>query len=193
MVVAGAVGLGGLAVEVFFIPHYAAPMTAIFLVLVVQGLRHLRRWRWDGEPAGILLVRALPLAYAGALAIRLLAPGLGLPVTETDLWWLRLMPSERGLERAQVAARLERMPGEHLVMVRYGPEYDPGHQIEWVYNRADIDRAKVIWARDMGEAENANLLDRHRRRHVWILQADRQSTELSLYPTSPRPDRTRNP
>lgn len=193
LVWAGAVGLGGLAVAVFFIPHYAAPMTAIILALVVQGLRHLRQWWWDGGPAGIFLVRTLPLVYAGALAIRLLAPGLGLPLTETDLWWLRLTPSERGLQRAQVAARLELMPGEHLVMVRYGPEYDPGRQVEWVYNRADIDRAKVIWARDMGEAENAGLLDHHRHRRVWLIEADRQSARLSPYPGTPRPVRTRDP
>jgi hypothetical protein len=187
LVAAGTVGLVGLAVAVFFIPHYAAPMTGIILALVVQGLRHLRHWRWKGRPAGLFLVRALPVVYAGALAIRLAAPALGLPVTETDLWWLRLAPSERGLERAQVAARLERMPGEHLVMVRYGPEYDPGRQVEWVYNHADIDRAKVIWARDMGEAGNAALLAHHRHRRVWLIAADRQSVRLTPYPGSPEP------
>jgi hypothetical protein len=188
LVWAGAVGLVGLAVEVFFLPHYAAPLTAVVLALVVHSFRHLRRWRWNGGPAGVFLVRALPLVYAGALTIRLLAPGLGLPFTETDLWWLRLTPNERGLERARVAAQLERMPGEHLVLVRYGPEYDPGHQIEWVYNRANIDRAKVIWARDMSEAENAELLGRHRHRRVWLIEADRQPAQLRPYPGSTRPD-----
>lgn len=191
LVAAGTVGLVGLTVAVFFIPHYAAPMTALFLALVVQGLRHLRHWRWNGRPAGLFLVRALPLVYAGALAIRLAAPALGLPLTETDLWWLRLAPSERGLERAQVEARLERMPGEHLVLVRYGPEYDPGRQVEWVYNRADIDRAKVIWAHDMGEAENAALLGHYRHRRVWLIEAGRQSARLTPYPGLPEPPRTR--
>ena len=103
----------------------------------------------------------MPLAYAGALVVRLVAPGLGLPLTETDLWWLRLRPTER----ADLLAHLKRIPGEHLVIVRYGPQYNPGRQIEWVYNRADIGGAKVIWARDMGEIENVHLLERfpHRR------------------------------
>jgi hypothetical protein len=181
LVAAGAVVLIGLAVEVFFIPHYAAPLTAINLALVIQALRHLRVWRWESRPAGVFLVRILPLVYAGALTVRLFAPGLGLPLTETNLWWARLMPSERGLERAHLLARLERMPGQHLVIVRYGPEYDPGRQIEWVYNRADIDRAKVIWAREMGDAETTRLLDYYRHRRVWLIDPDLQPLQLQPY------------
>jgi hypothetical protein len=182
LVAAGAVLLIGLAVEVFFIPHYAAPLTALNLALVIQALRHLRVWRWEGRPAGVFLVRILPLVYAGALAIRLLAPGLGLPITETHLWWARLTPSERGLERARLLTRLEQMPGQHLVIVRYRPAYDPGRQIEWVYNRADIDRAKVVWAREMGDVENAHLLEYYRNRHLWLIEPDRQPVQLQPYP-----------
>jgi len=97
------------------------------------------------------------------------------------LWWARLTPSERGIERAHLLARLERMPGQDLVIVRYGPEYDPGNQIEWVYNRADIDRAKVIWAREMGDAENIRLLDYYRHRRVWLIDPNRQPVQLQPY------------
>jgi hypothetical protein len=182
LVAAGAVVLIGLAVGVFFIPHYAAPLTAINLALIIQALRHLRVWRWEGRPAGAFLVRILPLVYAGALAIRLLAPGLGLPITETHLWWARLAPSDRGLERAHLLAHLERMPGQHLVVVRYGPAYDPGRRIEWVYNAADIDRAKVVWAREMGDAENVRLLEYYRNRHPWLIEPDSQPVQLQPYP-----------
>lgn len=193
LVAVGAVGMVGLVVEVFFIPHYAAPMTAIFLALVVQGLRHLRASRWPGRPAGLFVVRTLPLVCAGALAVRLLAPELGLPLTETSLWWLRLTPSERGLERTHLLANLERTPGHHLVIVRYGPDHDPGRHLEWVYNRADIDRAQVIWARDMGEAENARLLEHYRGRRAWLIEPDRQPGRLQQYPGAPRSDGPRDP
>jgi hypothetical protein len=182
LVAAGAVVLLGLAVEVFFLPHYAAPLTALNLALVVQALRHLRVWRWDGQPAGVFLVRILPLVCAGALAIRLIAPGLGLPLTETKVWWIRLGPSERGLERARLLAHLEGMPGQHLVVVRYGPAHDPRTQTEWVYNAADIDRAKVIWAREMDGAENARLLEYYRTRRIWLIEPDRQPVQLQPYP-----------
>jgi hypothetical protein len=180
-VCAGGVVVVGLAVEVFFIPHYAAPLTALNLALVVQALRHLRVWRWRGRPAGAFLVRVLPLVCGGALAIRLVAPGLGLPLTETTLWWARLAPSERGLPRAHLRARLEGMDGQHLVIVRYGPKHDSGRHIEWVYNGANIDRGKVIWAREMGEVENTRLLQYYRDRHIWLVEPDRQPVQLQPY------------
>jgi hypothetical protein len=185
LVAAGAVVVVGLAVEVYFIPHYAAPLTGLYLALIVQGLRHLRQWRWEDQPAGALLVRILPLVCTGALAIRLIAPGLGLPLTETTVWWMRIAPSERGLERARLLARLEGMQGQHLVIVRYAPHHDPRAQIEWVYNAADVDRAKVIWARDMGDAENAPLLQYYRNRRIWLIAPDRRPVQLQLYPAQP--------
>jgi hypothetical protein len=181
----GVIATLGLAVEVFFIPHYAAPLTALTLAMVLQALRHLRVWRPNGRPAGVFLVRMVPVIAAAALAIRLAAPALDLPLTETTLWWARLTPSERGLERARLRARLERMPGQHLVIVRYGPTHDPGRQLEWVYNRADIDRAKVIWAREMGGAENASLLEYYRDRRAWLLEPDLPAVELKPYAAPP--------
>jgi hypothetical protein len=180
----GAIVILGLAVEVFFIPHYAAPLTAVTLAMVIQALRHLRVWKWNGRASGVLLVRALPLVAAGVLAIRLAAPALGLPISETALWWARLTPSERGLERARVLTRLEAMGGRHLVIVRYGPAHDPGRQLEWVYNRADILRASVVWARDMGDVENAGLFHAYPDRRIWLIEPDRDPLTLEPYPTS---------
>jgi hypothetical protein len=114
--------------------------------------------------------------------MRLVAPGLGLPLTETGLWWAKLAASERGLERARLLARLDRMPGHHLVIVRYGPAHDPVQQIEWVYNAADIDHAKVVWAREMDDEDNARLIEYYRSRRVWLIEPDSQPVELQAYP-----------
>jgi hypothetical protein len=181
LVIAGAVVIAGLAVEVFFIPHYAAPLTALVFALVVQAFRHVRLWRWRGQPAGALLVCLFPVVSAVALALRLAAPGLGWPLAETTLWWARLTPSPRALERAHLLAELQRLDGDHLIIVRYAPEHDPGRQPEWVYNAADIPGARVIWARDMGDDENARLIDRYRPRHVWLVEPDRAPVRLEPY------------
>ncbi|HSE44680.1 MAG TPA: hypothetical protein VLA89_05060, partial [Gemmatimonadales bacterium] len=121
------------------------------------------------------------IVAAVALAIRLVAPGLGWPLAESTLWWAVLTPSPRALERAHLLADLKRRDGEHLVIVRYGPTHDPGRQLEWVYNAADIPGAKVIWARDMGEDENARLIDHYRHRRVWLVEPDRLPVRLEPY------------
>lgn len=82
-------------------------------------------------------------------------------------------------ERAAVEDQLTKTPGSHLVIVRYGP-----HHIaldEWVYNRADIDRAKVVWAREMDPEHMRKLLDYFRSRNVWLIEPDTPHHRLAAY------------
>jgi hypothetical protein len=74
------------------------------------------------------------------------------------------------------------MPRQQLVIVRYGPDHDL-HR-EWVWNRASIDDAKVVWARDMGEAQNQELLQYFKTRQAWRLDADDPSPKLQPVPAS---------
>ena len=55
---------------------------------------------------------------------------------------------------------------------------------EWVYNEADIDGAKVVWAREIDSAQNRKLFDYFKDRHVWLVEVGegRSSPELSPYP-----------
>ena len=87
-------------------------------------------------------------------------------------------------ERATVLADLERLPGRHLVIVRYGPHH-PIDLHEWVFNDADIDSANVVWARDMGPAQNKELIDYFHDRHVWLVEADGTPPTVSPYRASP--------
>jgi hypothetical protein len=63
-----------------------------------------------------------------------------------------------------------------LVIVGYGPDHDLNQ--EWVYNAADIDTAKIVWARDMGDRDNQELLQYFRDRKVWRLNADQSPPRL---------------
>ena len=51
-----------------------------------------------------------------------------------------------------------------------------------MYNAADIEHAKVIWAREKGDADNARLLDYYRDRRVWLIEPDRKPVGLEPYP-----------
>jgi len=89
-------------------------------------------------------------------------------------------PWPRGnLDRAAVLRELQHLPGEQLVIVHYGPRHDVDW--EWVYNAADIDHSKVIWARDMGDNKNQELLRYFPARRVWLLNGDDSPPKLSPY------------
>jgi len=86
---------------------------------------------------------------------------------------------------------LENTPGQHLVIVRYGPSHQPDP--EWVYNAADIDASKVVWARDMDERDNQELLQHFKNRHIWLLEPDQTPPKLSPYPLTIQQDPPKSP
>jgi hypothetical protein len=70
--------------------------------------------------------------------------------------------------------------------VRYSPRHI--FQDEWVYNEADIDRARIVWARDLGTTEDEKLQHYYGDRAVWLLEPDVRPPKLSRYiPESPAP------
>jgi len=173
LVVAGFVAAGTL-LAVWTGAHYVAAATGLFFLLVVQCMRHLRVWRWSGKPVGAALVRAVPAICIAMICLRLCAVVAGAQIEQ---------PWPRGnLKRAAILHQLEAGSDKHLIIVRYGPEH--GSHIEWVYNRADIDGAKVVWARDMGEEQNQELLHYFSARHAWLLYADESPPKLEPYPVN---------
>ena len=170
LVIAGGVSIAGMELPTFFAVHYAAPITAVILAVILQGMRHLRAWRWEGKPSGLFLARSITLicVLMVPLQVRML-PALARP----GVW------RPMGVERAEILAELDSLPGGHLVLVRYGPDHDP--LAEWVYNEADIDCAKVVWARDMGPAENGELIQYFKERRTWLLEGDEMPPRLSAF------------
>ncbi len=166
--VAGAIFLLGLAVETWTMPHYVAPATGLIYLILLQGMRHLRLWRWRGQQIGVALVRAVPAIACAMILLRISAAAAHAQIEPA---WPR-----GNLDRVAISRQLDNMPARHLVIVRYGPAHDVDR--EWVYNDADIDGAKVVWARDMGVRDNAELLQYFHDRHVWRLNADQSSPRL---------------
>ena len=169
----------GLALPIYFLPHYAAPLTAAIYALVLQAMRYLRLWRWRGKRAGLGLVRAIPAICVLLFLLRAVAPQLHIP---TPVGWMHTWDSEhfQNLDRAKALAHLEALPGDQLVIVRYNQYHSSNN--EWVYNRADIDTAKTVWARDMGDSGNAELIRYFPQRRAWIAEPDLAPPRLSPYP-----------
>ena len=158
----------GVLVETWTSPHYLAAGTGLLYLVLMQCLRHLRLWHWQGRGVGATLVRSIPVICCTLIVLRLFAVAARVPIEPA---WPR-----GNLERAAIVRELQDLPGQHLVMVRYRPDHDLDR--EWVYNAADIDNAKIVWARDMGAMDNEELLQYFPNRHVWRLDADQDSPRL---------------
>ena len=145
--------------------HYMAGVTCLFVLVSVIGLQQLSRF--SALAARIILL----------LCIAQFALEYGLHVFSNDPWSLALRNPER---RVFIGNQLARAPGKQLVFVRYWPRHI--FQDEWVYNAADIDGARVVWARDLGAAENEKLRRYYPERTVWVLEPDARPPRLTPYP-----------
>lgn len=136
--------------------HYAAPGAALFFFAIVTGVRQLRLWQ-RSRGTGRAFVRGLAL----------------LCLVTVPVVWARLIDkSAEGWfrDRERIVAQLESTPGKHLVIVRYAPGHNPNR--EWVYNGADLESSKVLWARAMSPDRDRELLTRFPDRTPWYLDAD---------------------
>jgi len=155
-----------LLLVIWFEPHYAAPLTATVFALITQAIRHLRQWNLKGYRVGAFASRLIVVLVIA----RVLSPG-GEGIHPPLRTW--------NLSRANIAAELQDTPQKHLVLVRYAPDHNVHH--EWVYNAADIDGAKVVWAREIPGQELKPLLDYYRDRQVWLVNADAAQPRLEPY------------
>ncbi len=99
------------------------------------------------------------------LTLRLGAQSLGLPYTQKlnfQSWCCRVVGNS---PKARIVAMLG--PGNHLVFVRAKTsEYN---LFQWIYNDADIDESRIVWARDLGQERNAELVRYYPSRQVWMV------------------------
>jgi hypothetical protein len=170
----------GIFAVVWSNPHYAAPLTGVIFALLVQAMRHLRVWRPSGRPIGMGISRAIVL-------LLVLQIGDDLHARRCDeLDWTCGGDSSR----AAIQQRLSSLPGKQLVIVRY--EMDHNIHDEWVFNGAEIDNAKVLWARELDAAQNAALVRYFHDRTIWLVNPDADNLELIPYgeaaaPSPPSP------
>lgn len=139
----------------FFYPHYIAAETSLLLLVAIVSLERVNRFSREA----VTFILAICLGHfvywygfrAGA-AIDSNSPG-----------------------RLAVEERLNLEPGGQLVFVHHAANRASG---EWIQNQADIDRAHVIWAIDLGPQEDALLRRYYPDRHAWLLQADARPPRL---------------
>lgn len=160
----------GFAVESWTLPHYFSPALGALYILLVECMRQIWHCGALRPRLGPSVVRAIPVLACAMIALRVTAITMHVPIEA---------PWPRGnLARAAVERQLSQFPGQQLILVDYGPHHN--FDMEWVWNRADIDSSKIVWARDMGADNNRELLSYFKSRAVWLVDAD-------VSPVRPKP------
>lgn len=159
-------GFVALYLLTFEFSHYAAPFAASVALLAgcVAEAMGSRSSKTYGRTAIVCCSIASCLV---AVAIRLRdRPG---------------SPDEFPKTRQAVIQRLSHLPGPQLVFVRY-PHPEMGVVSEWVFNSADIDAQKIVFAFDFGRKEDQKLLNYYPNRQAWLVTVD--GKEYSVSPMS---------
>jgi hypothetical protein len=170
----------------FYFPHYIAAATCLFVLVSVTGLEQLSRLSIRGQPAGheaawliILLCMAHFLFWYGLHVFDNQPFSMALRQYET---WDAINHGNPAA-RISIDKELAETPGKQLVFVRYWPQHI--FQEEWVYNEADIDGARIVWAHDLGDSENEKLRWYYPDRMAWLLEPDARPPKVSRYQAGP--------
>jgi hypothetical protein len=131
-------------------------------------MRHLRRWTIFDKPVGVALTRFVVLAVLANVPYYCAATVRHAPAGES---WTAT--------RSRFAQQLDGTPGNHLVIVRYSEQHSVDD--EWVYNAADIDGSKIVWAREIPGQDLQPLLTYFKSRKVWLVEADASPPSLRPY------------
>jgi len=162
LVVAGL--FASLTVATYFVPHYVSVLAPVWMYLVVQSLRivrsRIRAGPWRRAVVPFALCLAVVLVLQSAL-------GQGLRFRNPSFWYVT---------RSQLEEQLAETQRRHLVLVRYSPRWN--YHSEFVYNSADIDSQRIVWAHSLGAQADSALLDYYPRRVAWYLDVAPEGTEL---------------
>ncbi len=155
--------------------HYLAAVTCLFVLVSVEGLMQIDRLRPEAAQVLLFLCIAHFIFWYGLHVFD--TADFSMEARSYETW--DAINHGNPERRIQVAEQLARIPGQVLVFVQYWPQHI--FQDEWVYNEADIDHARVVWARDLGAQENEKLQHYYPTRSVWLLEPDARPPKLEPY------------
>jgi hypothetical protein len=137
----------------WFEVHYAAAILPVIAMLAVSGMRGIGALRWRG--AGRMFVR---WCLVSVLLVAPMALKRAHSLYRGGAWWQK---------RVELESKLSHSGDKHLIIVRYGAQHQPGD--EWVFNRADLNNAPVVWAREPDDIDMSILLNHFADRRAWLL------------------------
>ena len=183
MAIVAGVFLLALSVETYHLEHYTAPLWAALALMVAVWAERAWNLRLRRQHVGVALV----LLALASPAISFMAyesiKARYFPNLKPDSM-NRSSPIYWPKRRFALTERLSSLDRPQLVIVRY-PSPDWALHVEWVYNSADIDRQRVVFAHDLGTEQDRALLGYYPDRTAWLLTFDRVSGQEHIEPYPP--------
>ncbi len=145
-------------------PHYFAPVAPILFILISLAVRHISKGKLLGFIPGKII---MPLLLS-AIIWNAVTAVHGHPKLEPSRWdklSVYVTPSW-SRDRILLMDHLKKIAGKHLIIVHYPESYNI--HCEWVYNKADIDNERIVWAHDLGPEKNIELISYFSDRHIWL-------------------------
>jgi hypothetical protein len=165
--------------QLLLYPQHLAPLCGVIVALLTLGVKYIYDLAKKIAPIrAVFLLAVLPILLTAVAVFKLEAEPLGISLS----YWERAYEIHRDY-RAALMKDLEQKPGKFLIIVHYAPWHSPDQ--EWVYNAANIDASKIVWAREMDPVSDAALIHYFSDRQVFVLQPDSIPIELTPYRTSP--------
>jgi hypothetical protein len=190
LAIVSGVFLLALSVETWHQEHYTAPVwAALALMIAVWAERawNLRIRKQRVGAALVLLALTSPAAAFIYYAVRLqqktsVQLSGGSSAMNVANWPKR---------RTALIEKLSKLDRRQLVIVRYPtPDWHVNDE-EWVYNGADIDHQRVVFAHDLGTEQDGALLAYYPDRTALLLTFDSVSGQELIEPYPPAPSQQR--
>ena len=155
-------------------PFHLGPVVPVIYAIFAQALRHMyvslsraRRLR------GVYLAVVLPFCV---ILVGAMKQEAGTRDSHVLLGVCAgASPRRPGTKGTVAAIAARQAPGDCPVCEVHNPNQ------EWVYNKADIDAQKIVWAREMDAASDGRLLEYFGDRKGWLVQADEYPPRLVRY------------
>jgi hypothetical protein len=162
----------------YLLPRDLAAATCLFVLASVVGLRQMGRLRMGNTALGVEMANVLIVLcvaeFVSWYGMHLFETPQLYPILRYETW--DSINHQDPQRRIEVRRQLASVPGQLLVFVRYSPRHI--YRNEWVWNEADIDRARVVYARDLGPEEDEKLIRYYPNRRVVQLEADASVPQL---------------
>lgn len=169
--------------------HYAAPLTACFFLLIAEGFRCFFESGKDNLQRKRVFLTFFCLILGSVIYLQLFS--YKQPQMKKDFSADRALLTEGLSTNTKVKIDLPRkatffkdemekvvegLPDRYIAIVSYAPNYDFHDEI--IFNKADIENAKMVWAHDLGAEKNKSLLGYYNNRKVLHVKIDGGGIEI---------------